>query len=308
MVFLDNVLVDKIANSCTTLYEDLPKTGKPVKNEWTVLSCVVKFDNNSNDIEVVSLGTGSKCIGASKMSSAGIILNDSHAEVVARRAFMLYLYENVDKALNNEPSIFQYGDSKFKLCENVEFIFYSSQLPCGDACIIPKSGGEDNYGDIIGGKRVAEVDICDVESKKIKHDIHRTGAKCLPNLEQDLKLPGVDYHLLSQVRTKPGRGDRTLSVSCSDKIARWIYLGVQGALLDLLCEPIYVKHYIFGSNVPYSQESLTRALVSRGCEQNVKLKIKPLFYQSSHTFQHIRTENNVRPAATSIVWVKLNEL
>lgn len=59
-------------------------------------------------------------------------------------------------------------------------------------------------------------------------DIHRTGAKCL-NVEtrQDPRLPGAAYHVVGAVRTKPGRGDRTLSVSCSDKLLRWHSSGVQ---------------------------------------------------------------------------------
>lgn len=56
-------------------------------------------------------------------------------------------------------------------------------------------------------------------------DIHRTGAKCLQG--EDSRLPGASYHQVGAVRTKPGRGDPTLSVSCSDKMTRWILCGLQ---------------------------------------------------------------------------------
>ena len=45
---------------------------------------------------------------------------------------------------------------------------------------------------------------------------------------QDLKLPGAGYHTsLGAVRTKPGRGDPTRSLSCSDKMLKWRALGMQ---------------------------------------------------------------------------------
>ncbi|CAK1598659.1 unnamed protein product [Parnassius mnemosyne] len=304
--------VDKISLSCIQLYNTLPKIGKAIEGEWTVLSCIIQFDRVTKKYEVVSLGTGSKCIGACKMSPEGDIVHDSHAEVFARRGFMLYLYDNIEKAIvvkQDQESIFQKEKDRFKLRDNLEFIFYSSQLPCGDASIMPKTN-EDDHGDVVCSlKREAEGNNCDVESKKIKletQDIHRTGAKCLPQNEQDPKEPGANYHLLGRVRTKPGRGDRTLSVSCSDKMARWIHVGIQGALLDmLLMEPIYIKHFIFGSGAPYSQESLTRALLKRNLEDNEDFTIpfKPFIYNSTAIFHLMKSERRSKPAPGSIVIV-----
>ena len=72
-------------------------------------------------------------------------------------------------------------------------------------------------------------------------DVHRTGAKCVPGQQkQDALVPGLNYHATNVLRTKPGRGERTLSMSCSDKIMKWNAVGAQGALLaHFLSSPIY---------------------------------------------------------------------
>ncbi len=56
-------------------------------------------------------------------------------------------------------------------------------------------------------------------------------------------------------------GGRLLTMSCSDKLARWNILGVQGALLSLYMEPVYFKSIIIGSL--YNEQHLTRAVYSR---------------------------------------------
>lgn len=68
-----------------------------------------------------------------------------------------------------------------------------------------------------------------------------------------------NYSLYGVLRTKPGRADSpaTLSMSCSDKIARWNFLGVQGAMVTRLLRPIYITNVIIGE-VPEDMRDVVR--------------------------------------------------
>ncbi len=109
---------EKVAAAVLAQHAALPKTGKPQPNEHTVLAgFVLSWPSQPHavaaggkalpgqsagfaceepteptaagsrareDVTVVALGTGTKCLGAGRRSCRGDVLNDSHAEVRVR--------------------------------------------------------------------------------------------------------------------------------------------------------------------------------------------------------------------------------
>ena len=99
----DRAFADRVARAVTSTYDSLPKNGKPAASEWTILAGIVvarprhggasgrsgvegRQDGGvvEEDLEVVALATGSKCLSGVKLRKDGKVLNDSHAEVLAR--------------------------------------------------------------------------------------------------------------------------------------------------------------------------------------------------------------------------------
>lgn len=138
-------------------------------------------------------------------------------------------------------------------------------------------------------------------------DIHRTGAKCLKTERyQDPKLPGADYHTTGPLRTKPGRGDPTLSLSCSDKMAKWNVIGIQGSLLSLFISQIKLESITIGNGCPFSLEAMERGLCKRFSN---KLHV-PQIFQADIAFAHRKEGKRINPCSSSIIWcaVRKSEL
>lgn len=142
----------KVADTVLKAFRRLPKTGKPQVHEHTVLAGFVITAPwlNPEDCQVVAMGTGTKCLSAQKRSSQGDLVNDSHAEIIARRALILWLYAEIQAAVSqdeleangdtcnkgNLASIFTLTSrGRFELHKGVQLHMFISQPPCGDACV-----------------------------------------------------------------------------------------------------------------------------------------------------------------------------
>ena len=112
---MSDTVADKIAAATYACYSSLPSNGRPNEarspHEFTVVASFVATIPNASASEtkdsmqkeglgmkdeyvVVSLATGTKCIGSAlerETSATGCLLHDSHAEVLARRGLIIYL-------------------------------------------------------------------------------------------------------------------------------------------------------------------------------------------------------------------------
>ena len=275
-----DLFANRISNAVLSAYGALNDKGKPKGNgeEWTVLAAFVAHFRKDDTLQVLSIGIGNKCIGVDAMRSDGTVINDSHAEVIARRAFLLYIYDELRRLMAGERQegiLQQCGTigGKYRLATDVTLHMYVSESPCGDASIY-------EYMD---------------QDQLV---LNRTGAKVLRKPDDCGNVTDLG-DTVGQLRTKSGRSDlpkgkRTTSMSCTDKIAKWCVLGLQGALLSQWVAPIFLSTIAIsfsGTGCCHAnvRSAMQRSLLAAFDETDTS-KISPTVAISSTEFQSARRQ------------------
>ena len=237
----------------------------------------------------VAVGTGTKFLPNALLSGPGArtgrLVRDCHAEVVARRALKRFLLREVRRAapggggsevLEESPQ----AEGRFRLRPGLSLHFYSSSQPCGNACL--KRWAK-------GGRGGARTDLPPGEWPRGAHDRLHVTARDEGQVALLVKRDGS----AGGARAAPATADRDCdrdgsaqvscghggvvppgavalteapecgqTMTCSDKIARWNALGVQGALLAQLLEaPLQLSTITVGRK--FSQRHCMRALCCR---------------------------------------------
>ncbi|TRZ00780.1 hypothetical protein DNTS_034752 [Danionella cerebrum] len=246
---LPQVLADAVSRLVVDKFSELTDNfTSPHARRKVLAGVVMTTGTDVKDAQVICVTTGTKCINGEYMSDQGLALNDCHAEIIARRSLIRYLYSQLEYFLSDrreeqQKSIFRRcSEHGYRLKDDIQFHLYISTSPCGDARIFsPHEAGAEDQGD--------------------RHPNRKARGQLRTKIESGEGT--IPVRTSNTIQTWDGvlQGERLLTMSCSDKIARWNVIGVQGSLLSFFTEPIYFSSLILGSL--YHADHLSRAMYQR---------------------------------------------
>ncbi|XP_065809636.1 double-stranded RNA-specific editase B2-like isoform X1 [Labrus bergylta] len=276
--FFAESISNLVREKYTELTDSCPSTSHARQKALAGIVMTRGFDLRS--ARVVSLATGTKCLDSDNVSDHGGTLRDCHAEAVSRRALVRFLYAQLELLLCKradcaERSIFvpnKVGsdcggsNSGFRLQDGVLFHMYVSSSPCGDARL------------------------------NCPYETTAAFRSCRFRCHLRVKVDGGEGTLpftarrANQKRDGVALGKPFVTMSCTDKMAKWSVLGLQGALLSHLVEPVYLHSLTVGtlSHTGHLCRAMTRRLAP--------VKHLPFPYRRQQLLLGCLSSRDVRPA------------
>ena len=127
---------NEIAKLCYSFYKiNFPLKSKPTGNEWTTLAAIILTKPNKVN-KILCMATGTKCLAEKQLPVDGCLVHDSHAEILARRCLIRYLFNemiklNQDDNYISEILVRNSNDSKiFSIKPEHDLTLFISHTPC----------------------------------------------------------------------------------------------------------------------------------------------------------------------------------
>lgn len=281
--------------------QHIPESFRETQKQTCVAAIVAHFSSDGH-LQVQGLGVGTKFLservlkqeeaceddpteylegvdGHSYCRGYGVLVRDCHAEVLARRAFRRQLY--VDKQTTRVRSILeQTAGGLFRLKPEVTLHLYSSSAPCGNSTIKKfATMQKEAFNALLGPNEWPSQQHQVIPPHSLK-------------LGQFALLLKKDRTMTNVVKGEPFEGGKLWPANtsdewcppgttivwsnqgsihtCSDKICRWNYLGLQGSLLSSLLEsPLYMESLTVGRK--FTSCICRRAICCRAVEKKTTL-------------------------------------
>ncbi|KAK7087497.1 adenosine deaminase domain-containing protein 1-like [Littorina saxatilis] len=232
-------------------------------HKWDIAAFVMKMGPNHEGV-LASLATGLGCIASENLTVDGLCLIDSTAVVRACRGLRNFLYKEIRSYYSNASSILEVGQGNMlKLKDGITFHLYTSCPLSGDYEESVNKGpsdaltAEQREEVALGGHFPYFLDEMNHGALYVRDE----DGICERVLERTSPAPEVQN--MEDVKTfvEKMEGDGRLVMSTSDKVLRLNVLGLQGALLSQVMEPVYMSSIIVGSNFDHGH--LSRAACCR---------------------------------------------